>query len=143
MSFPTPRPGLVIRYGFLWSHEQASGSDEASKDRPCAIVVATATTSTGDVQVIVAPITHSPPDDPEDSIEIPRDACAALNLDTGRHWLRLDELNRFVWPGFDLRQIPGREAYAYGMLPAGLYDRLRRGILARQVAKQIKVQRRD
>jgi len=143
VSFPTPRPGLVIRYGFLWSHEQVSGSDEASKDRPCAIVVATATTSTGDVQVIVAPITHSPPDDPEDSIEIPRDACAALNLDTGRHWLRLDELNRFVWPGFDLRQIPGREAYAYGMLPAGLYDRLRRGILARQVAKQIKVQRRD
>ena len=143
MSFPTPRPGLVIRYGFLWSHEQASGADEASKDRPCAIVVATATTSTGDVQVIVAPITHSPPDDPEDSIEIPRDACVALKLDTGRHWLRLDELNRFVWPGFDLRQIPGREAYAYGMLPAGLYDRLRRGILARQVAKQIKVQRRD
>jgi hypothetical protein len=143
VSFPTPRPGLVIRYGFLWSHEKSRGAEEASKDRPCAIVVATATTLAGVVQVIVSPITHSPPDDPDDSIEMPRDACAALGLDSGRHWLRLDELNRFVWPGFDLRQIPGQDAYAYGMLPASLYGRLRQGILARQAAKQIKVQRRD
>jgi len=143
VSFPTPRPGLVIRYGFLWSNEKATGAEEASKDRPCVIVVATAATGTGDIQVIVAPITHRPPDDPEDSIGIPRETCAALGLDSERHWLRMDELNRFLWPGFDLRQIPGREAYAYGLLPAGLYDRLRRGILARQAAKQIKVQRRD
>lgn len=40
MSLPDPKPGLVIRYGFLWSDERAGGAVEAAKDRPCAIVVA-------------------------------------------------------------------------------------------------------
>jgi hypothetical protein len=54
-------------------------------------------------------------------------------LDSGRHWLRLDELNRFAWPGFDLRPIPGSpEKYEYGMLPPALFEQLREGILTRQ-----------
>jgi hypothetical protein len=54
-------------------------------------------------------------------------------LDSGRHWLRVDELNRFAWPGFDLRPIPGsRDKYDYGMLPRGLFHQLREGILRRQ-----------
>ena len=36
MSLPVPRPGLVIRYSFLWSREQASGATEGAKDGPCA-----------------------------------------------------------------------------------------------------------
>jgi hypothetical protein len=40
VSLPTPRVGLVIRYNFLWSHEKAAGKQEATKDRPAAIVVA-------------------------------------------------------------------------------------------------------
>lgn len=121
MSFPTPRPGLVLRYGFLWSHEKEAGADEASKDRPAAIVVAAARKGTGDIETIVAPITHAPPEDPEDSIEIPPAVCRSLGLDGERHWLRLDELNRFAWPGYDLRPIPGHAGrYDYGMLPRPL-----------------------
>ena len=144
MSFPVPRPGLVIRYGFLWSHEQDAGAEEGSKDRPCAIVVATQRDRDGDIRAIVAPITHAHPDDPAASIEIPPAVCRALGLDGGRHWLRLDELNRFTWPGYDLRPIPGRAgAFAYGMLPAGLFEALRQGILARQAARRVRIQGRE
>lgn len=144
MSFPAPKPGLVIRYSFLWSHERDIGAEEGAKDGPCAIVVASRRHGDGDVRVIVSPITHQPPEDPLNSIEIPPRTCRALGLDGGRHWLRLDELNRFLWPGFDLRPIPGRERdYAYGMLPSRLFEQLRQGILARQAAKQVRLQPRD
>jgi hypothetical protein len=144
MTIPAPKPGLVIRYGFLWSNERASGATEGAKDRPCAIVVAARRGSNGEIQTIVAPITHKPPDDPTASIEIPAATCKNLRLDTGRHWLRLDELNRFAWPGYDLRPIPGQpRRYDYGMLPASLFRQLREGILARQKARAGRVISRD
>ena len=40
MSLPTPRPGLVIRYAYLWADEHRRGAEEGLKDRPCAIVAA-------------------------------------------------------------------------------------------------------
>ena len=144
MTFPTPRPGLVIRYSFLWSHERDAGADEAAKDRPCAIVVAAGRNADGEITVIVAPITHAPPQDPTASIPLPLSTCRDLGLDDGDHWLRLDELNRFVWPGYDLRRIPGRSGeYAYGMLPKALFERLREEILARQRARAGRVLGRD
>lgn len=133
MTLPVPRPGLVIRYAFLWSHEAACGADEASKDRPRAIVVAAKREEDGDIRTIVARITHEPPADPEASIEIPPAICRKLGLDGDGHWLRLDELNRFSWPGFDLRPMSGRQTgYDYGMLPRDLFERLRVSILERQ-----------
>ncbi|MEJ0065058.1 MAG: hypothetical protein WDM85_06155 [Caulobacteraceae bacterium] len=143
MTFPAPKQGLVIRYAFLWSHEQDAGADEASKDRPCAIVVATSLKPGGEIQVIVSPITHERPDDPDASIEISRAVCRSLGLDDGKHWLRLEELNRFTWPGFDLRPIPGRGGdVAYGMLLQALFEALRNGILARQANRKMRIQRR-
>jgi hypothetical protein len=144
MSLPVPKPGLVIRYGFLWSNEHAEGATESAKDRPCAIVVAAHRDPTGDIQTIVAPVTHQPPEDPAASIEIPAPTCKSLGLDGGRHWLRLDELNRFAWPGYDLRPIPGQPGrYDYGMLPPGLFRQLRDGILARQKIRAGRVVSRD
>jgi hypothetical protein len=144
MSLPVPKPGLVIRYGFLWSSEHAEGTTEGAKDRPCAIVVAARRDPSGDIQTIVAPITHRPPEDPGASIEIPAATCRNLGLDSGRHWLRLDELNRFVWPGYDLRPIPGQPGrYGYGMLPPGLFRQLRDGILARQKSRVGRIISRD
>jgi hypothetical protein len=129
VKIPAPRPGLVIRYAFLWSHGKDAGADEASKDRPCAVVVAAPTS----LRTIVAPITHREPQDASTSIEIPSAICRELGLDEGRHWLRLDELNRFLWPGYDLRPVPARpETCVYGMLPPGLFEQLRKAILARQ-----------
>jgi hypothetical protein len=133
VSLPIPKPGLVIRYGFLWSNEKDKGAVEGAKDRPCAIIVAMKRAADGEVDTIVAPITHQPPEDTGASLEIPAATCKSLGLDGSRHWLRLDELNRFAWPGFDLRPIPGSpDKYEYGMLPIGLFQQLREGILRRQ-----------
>ena len=144
MIFPAAKPGLVIRYSFLWSHEKDAGAEEGSKDRPCAIVVAAPRRENGDITVIVAPITRAPPADQSDSLEIPTQICRSLGLDGQRHWLRLDELNRFAWPGYDLRTIPGRPGeYAYGMLPQPLFEQLRTAILDRQKAKAPNIQGRD
>lgn len=144
MSLPAPRPGLVIRYNFLWSEEAAHGRTEGVKDRPCAIIVAARTTIDGEVRTIVAPITHQPPTDSKASIEIPPAACRKLGLDEGRHWVRIDELNAFAWPGFDVRRVPGRaKRYDYGMLPPTLFKRVRDAILARQKARKGRIVSRD
>ena len=144
MSLPVPKPGLVIRYAFLWSTERAVGAVEAAKDRPCAIVIAARRTADGDIQTVVAPITHRPPQDPTASLEIPPQICRRLGLDGARHWLRFDELNSFAWPGYDLRPIPGQSGrYDYGMLPQGLFQQLREGILARQKARAGRIVARD
>lgn len=136
MSLPIPRPGLVIRYGFLWSHEADDGADESSKDRPCAIVVATRRDQDGDLRVIVAPITHEPPTDSSASIRVSPDVCRRLGLDNKEQWLRVDELNRFSWPGYDLRPIPGRGGIEYGLLPRSLFQQLKTRIIQRQHARQ-------
>ena len=136
------RPGHPLQ--FLWSHERDAGADEAAKGRPCAIVVAARRGEGGDIFVIVAPITHAPPDDPAASMALPPAVAAALGLDAGKHWLRLDELNRFAWPGYDLRTIPGRPGeYAYGLLPRPLFEQLRAAILERQKARAGRVLGRD
>ena len=142
MTIPIPKPGLVIRYSFLWSTDHDRGADEGTKDRPCAIVVAAPRDRNGHIQTIVAPITHREPDDIRTWIEIPAAICKVLGLDAGRHWLRLDEMNRFLWPGYDLRpRSDGR--YEYGMLPPGLFEELRRGIVELQRIRKARVVPRD
>ena len=144
MTLPDPKPGLVIHYRFLWSHEQAAGADEGAKDRPCAIVVATRRDAGGGIRTIVAPITHAQPQELTASIAIPAATCRLLGFDNARHWIRLDELNRFYWPGFDLRPIPGApDRYHYGMLPRHLFETLRQAILDRQHARSNHLISRD
>ena len=35
--------------------------------------------------------------------------------------LVVSEVNRFYWPGVDLRAVPGKSCYEYGVLPPGLF----------------------
>jgi len=143
VTLPAPRVGLVIRYNFLWSHERDAGREEAAKDRPAAIVVAVGSATTG-MRIIVAPITHAPSADLADSLPLSPTVCAKLGPDDRPQWLRYDELNRFIWPGYDLRPIPGSASvYAYGMLPRPLFEQLRARILLRQRAKAVSMQDRD
>jgi len=142
VSIPTPKPGLVIRYSFLWSSEHKTGAIEGKKDRPCAIVVALPSNDSGQVRTVVAPITHTAPIDPKTSLEIPASVCESLGLDGARHWIRFDELNRFIWPGYDLRPRPNG-SYHYGMLPRDLFEKLRSGIIEAQKARNAQVVLRD
>lgn len=125
MAYPTPKPGLVIRYSFLWADDAARGQEEGEKDRPCAVVVAT-TDAKGDLVVFVLPITHSQPADANLAVEIPPDTKRRLGLDDERSWIIVNELNRFTWPGPDLRmRVPGDpSSVAYGQLPARLFKKV-------------------
>jgi len=38
MAIPTPEPGLVISYAYLWHREHRVGREEGHKDRPSVIV---------------------------------------------------------------------------------------------------------
>jgi hypothetical protein len=132
VSFPEPYVGLVIRYSYLWKREFDAGSDEGTKDRPCAIVM-TVVDEDGDKEVLVLPVTHSPPDDPPDAIEIPAATKSRLGLDGERSWIMIAEANEFVWPGPDLRTVPGRDesTIAYGSLPPRFFAHVRDKFLER------------
>ena len=127
MALPKPVPGLVIRYSYLWHSEYRQGRDEGQKDRPCAIIAAIRTDEDGDERVLVLPVTHSPPDRPDLAVEIPANVKQRLKLDEARSWVMLSEWNEFVWPGPDLRRLPGASeaSVAYGMLPPSLYAIIR------------------
>jgi mRNA-degrading endonuclease toxin of MazEF toxin-antitoxin module len=124
MTLPDPQPGLVISFSYLWRREHLAGRDEGTKDRPCAIVL-TRRDRDGDLTVIVAPLTHSPPRDPETAVEMPAAVKQHLGLDAERSWIACDEVNEFVWPGYDLRPVPGRtDHYDYGLLPPRLFTKV-------------------
>ena len=123
-SIPDPTPGLVISYFHLWRQEAAKGRDEGSKKRPCVVVLATRSDEGSDKTALVAPITHSPPDDPSAAVEIPPGTRHRLGLDEDRSWIIVSELNRFEWPGPDLHPVaPGR--WTHGHLPAGVFRTVR------------------
>jgi hypothetical protein len=130
VALPRPVPGLVVRYAYLWRDEARRGQAEGRKDRPCVIVVAVEAIE-GRLLVTVAPVTHTPPEREALAVEIPSATKRRLGLDGERSWIVAADLNRFSWPGVDLRPVaPGSDRYAYGLLPANLYRQLRERILA-------------
>lgn len=143
MSLPEPQPGLVIRYSYLWSSEQRTGSEESAKDRPCAIVLVVQDLD-DTKKVAVVPVTHRRSESDNDAVEIPAVTRERLALDTDMSWIVVSEVNIFVWPGPDLRPLPGVEPvrFEYGFLPPRLFavvkERLAakiRAHLARQVPR--------
>lgn len=120
-----PRPGLVIRYAYLWRDEAARGREEG-KDRPCAVVLTTKS-EVGRLRVYVVPVTHNPPDNPKHAIEIPAETKRRLGLDDLPSWIKTTELNVFTWPGPDLRPVGGSgqaRRFTYGLLPRNLMEDL-------------------
>lgn len=138
MSLPTPEPGLVIPYAYLWRHEQRRGQDEGRKVRPCVILLAAQDPTGGAPRVTVAPITHTPPADGAEAIEMPPRVKRVLGLDNDRSWIVLDEVNQFAWPGYDIRPVPGgKDRFAYGLIPPRLYDTIIGRILALAAARRV------
>ena len=126
---PEPAPGLVIRYAYIWVTEAAQGREEGSKYRPAVVVLAVDSEEEGGREVLVAPITHHPPINNDGAVSIPPSTAARLGLDSEPSWIIVTEVNRFVWPGPDLRPVaPGR--WAYGFLPSGLFRNVRSRLAA-------------
>jgi hypothetical protein len=125
MGLPQPEAGLVISYSYLWSHEAESGHVEGRKTRPCAIVLVVQQAEGMAPVVTVAPITRSPPQDMNVTVEIPPAVKRHLGLDDQPSWIVLDDFNVFTWPGFDLRPVPGQKGrYDYGFLPPRLFHNI-------------------
>ena len=117
MPIPTPEPGLLISYAYLWDYEAQGGQEEGRKDRPCVIALAVEPQADGETLVTVLPVTHGPPADPAAAMEIPAAVKRHLGLDDARSWVIVSEGDQFVWPGYDLRKVPGTDRYDYGFLP--------------------------
>lgn len=128
MALPEPRPGLVVRYDYLWSREAAAGRAEG-KDRPACLVAAT--DSHLPRYVVLLPITHSPPEGDTVAIEIPPRVKHALGLDEAPSWVVVSEHNVDEWPNPGLSPVPGRRGvFGYGFIPPGLFAQIKVRFLA-------------
>jgi hypothetical protein len=135
VALPDPKPGLVVRYDYLWSREAAAGRDQG-KDRP-ACLVAASDSLTRPRHVLLLPITHSPPDAGAIGIEIPAKVKRAIGLDEAPSWVIVSEYNIDEWPNAGLSPIPGsRGAFSYGYIPPGLFAQIKAKFL--ELARQNK-----
>ena len=100
MALPDPKPGLVVRYDYLWTHEAAAGRDQG-KTRPTCLIAAT-DPAVLPRYVVLLPITHTPPGADSAGIEIPVRVRQALGLDDTLSWMIVSEHNIDEWP-----EMPG------------------------------------
>lgn len=144
MPIPDPVPGLVIRYAYLWREERMRQLHEGPKDRPCMVVVAV--TREGDSPVVtVAPITSRAPPPHRHAVELSRDAKRRLGLDhTKASWVITDDLNKFVWPGSDIRPIKSgaQTKFAYGLVSRATFYAVRDAVMSHGKEGTLSVGRR-
>ena len=119
-----PQPADVLRYLYLWRHEQRDGREDGTKVRPV-LVMSARQTEAGHV-ILVAPITTRDYA-PAHSVVVPLRVCAHLGLDN-RSKIIATEVNRFIWVGPDV--VPGRDGSPFiGAAPAALHDLVRKRML--------------
>jgi hypothetical protein len=142
MKLPVPEQGLIIRYSYLWRREHRKGRTEGQKDRPCLIMLVEPLEI--GLRVMVAPITHSAPEPEDIAVQLSPQVRSGLGLDANDQWVILDEVNQFIWPGFDLRALP-RDATRpdYGHLPPKLLDTLRARLIEAFDARDVRAVNRD
>ena len=99
----------------------------------------------GHTELLVVPVTTQPPTRAEDGFEIPTRIKAHLGLDAARCWIMVTELNRFRWPGPDIRPIEHGEERTpyYGFIPQPLFDAVLAAVIARAEGTRVKVTRRS
>jgi mRNA-degrading endonuclease toxin of MazEF toxin-antitoxin module len=118
-----PTAGLVVRYDYLWKREFLGNKSEGAKNRPCAVVVPMTVGPDNILRVILAAITHSPPQNASDAIEIPLSAKRAIGLDSVPSWIVVDEVNIVDWT--DAGFVPATdESWNYGYLPKQLVSKV-------------------
>jgi hypothetical protein len=124
VALPDPKPGLVIRYDYLWAHEAHAGREQG-KDRPACLVAASDSAAMPRF-VVILPITHSPPDDETVAIAIPAKVGRALGFDDAPSWVIVSEHNVDEWPNAGLVPIPGRPGvFSYGFIPPGVFAQVK------------------
>jgi mRNA-degrading endonuclease toxin of MazEF toxin-antitoxin module len=140
MPLPLPHPGRVISYAYLWAREHGDNRESGIKNRPCVIVLDRQVRDGVTIVTVVA-VTHTPPSDPTDAVEIPAAIKAHLGLDDQRSWIVLTEVNSFVWPGPDLSPISGTSParFDYGVLPPGFFRKVRDDLIALIKTRRVQI----
>jgi hypothetical protein len=140
-SIPEPKPGLVVRYDYLWSREALAGRDQG-KDRPTCLVAASDSLA-NPRYVVLLPITHTPPSGETVGIEIPPRVKQAIGLDDERSWIIVSEYNIDEWPNGGLSPVPGSDGiFAYGFIPPRLFAAIKAKFLGLAKAKKSEPVRR-
>ena len=88
-------------------------------------------------------MTHSEPEHVAAGIELPLKVKRQLGLDRSRSWIITTELNRFIWPGPDVRIAPGKESPLYDAIPELLFEKLRASIASHAGLGRLKVTKRS
>jgi hypothetical protein len=112
------------------------------KDRPVVVAVVARKETLGRTQLLVAPITHTEPERSEDGIEVPPSVKKHLGLDRERSWIILTELNRFYWPGPDIRPARGSRSPLLDALPEWLFRKVQQGIGRNATRGKIRITKR-
>jgi hypothetical protein len=136
MALPRPKNGMVIRYDYLWRSQALRGEESGRKRRPCAIILAVRTGG-GHDEVTVLPITHTPPAETGDALEIPGPVKRRLELDDELSWIVLTEANRFLWPGPDVHGLAAGTNSS--LLPEIFYRQLKAAFLAKLKGHAVRV----
>ncbi|MBE7219170.1 MAG: growth inhibitor PemK [Caulobacteraceae bacterium] len=137
MAIPPPEAGLVISYAYLWLREHEAGR----KDRP-SVIILNVRLAEDITKVVVLPITHSRPTNPDNAIEFPVRIARSIGLDALPSWIVISEANEFAWPGYDLRQSRA-DRFAYGFLPPRFFRQVAEGFLALRKSRRAKLISRD
>lgn len=89
-------------------------------------------------ELIVAPVTHSAPESSAAAVELPAAVKRDLGLDRERSWIVATEVNRFAWPGPDVRPVEHGSPF-YGAVPDWLLKQVRQriGAFARRGAVRV------
>jgi hypothetical protein len=117
------------------------GQEEGRKERPCAVILSSKARN-GVRIVMVAPITHVAPKEMSRAVFLPFETKIRLGLDNQPSWIITDCLNRFRWPGPDIRPLPSGDV-AFGFLPRSLTTKLMAQIRRHYSQNQIQVTGRD
>jgi hypothetical protein len=139
-----PVPGLVICYAYLWHRESKTHPTvEGLKSRPCAVILNYERISQlpGRSIADVAPITHQRTDG---AVEIPLAVKKRMGLDGDHSWIVTTEVNRFIWPGPDIRRSrqiwqPGGGLWHWGFLPNDIFRKAQSLIIKHREEKTLLV----
>jgi hypothetical protein len=124
LALPERKPGLVVRYDYLWADDAKRGRDQG-KDRP-ACLVAASDPQTSPRFVVLLPITHSSPLGRTVGLPIPPNAARAIGLNDEPAWVIVSEHNVDAWPNSGLQPLPGQPGiFAYGFIPPALFSQIR------------------
>ena len=131
-------PFRLIGCAYLWCHEDAAGREEGTKDCPAAIV-ALLRGDDGRAEIVVFPITSSPPPDATAGLELPAATRDRLGPQDGPCCAIVTEVNIFVWLGPDLRRPENaNHGFVYGSLPHALMPRIKQSFAAWRARRRVR-----